>query len=85
VSQRPAACFGLAPQKGQIAVGAHADFVCVDADIEWRVEPDWLVSNSGFSLFNGRALRGRPIHSTVRGRWVLRDGVLASEGGGRLV
>ena len=82
MSLRPAQVFGLAPHKGEIAVGAHGDLVLVDPAVRWEIDPAWLNSNSGFSIFAHRALRGRVVHSLVRNRWVLRGGELVARGGG---
>lgn len=83
LSQRPAKIFDLYPQKGRIGPGADADLVFVDLEVTWEVTGDWLVSNSGFSLYEGRQLHGKPVHSMVRGRWVMRDGQLTCESGGQ--
>jgi len=82
-SYGPAKLFGLSPRKGRIAVGADADFVFVDPRIAWSVTQDWLVSNAGFSLYENRELKGRAMHTMVRGRWVLRDGELVRRVGGQ--
>lgn len=83
MSLRPAEIFGLYPRKGWIGPGADADLVLVDPSRKWQVTKDWLVSNSGFSLYEGQALQGKPIHSLVRGRWVLRNEQLVNESGGQ--
>lgn len=82
MSRNPAQIFGLSPNKGEIAVGAHADLLLVDPASEWQIDPAWLISNSGFSVFAGRQLQGRVVHSLVRNRWVLRERELVAQGGG---
>lgn len=83
ISLRPSKIFGLYPRKGWLGPGADADLVFVNPQRDWRVTRDWLISNSGFSLYEGKQLRGKAIHSMVRGRWVMRDGQLVCESGGQ--
>ena len=85
MSLRPASIFGLYPRKGWIGPGADADLVLVDPNRTWRIDKDWLVSNSGFSLYEGQSVQGKPIHSLVRGRWVLRNEQLVAECGGQYI
>lgn len=81
-SETPARVFGLYPRKGRLGVGADADIVFVDPAAQWTVTPEWEGVNAVFSLWQGRRLTGRPIHSLRRGEWLLRDGALATETGG---
>jgi len=67
---------GLWPRKGRIAPGHDADFAIVDPEAEWIVAPDKIVSSAGYSIYEGWRLRGKVIHTLVRGRFVLRDGML---------
>jgi len=70
---RPARCFGLAPRKGAIAVGADADAVIVDTEREAPVGPD-LTHSRYTSAFEGLPLRGWPVLTLRRGEIVFADG-----------
>ena len=67
---------GLAHVKGRIAPGLDADFAIIDLDAEWAVERDNIISSAGYSIYEGWSLKGRVIHTLVRGQFALRDGVL---------
>jgi len=74
------------PRKGTLQPGADADVVIWDPDITWTVRADRLVNPSGYSIFEGWTLRGRPWCSWLRGRPLLVDGiVVASPGSGERV
>lgn len=79
----PAKILSLYPRKGWLGPAADADLVFVEPHSSWEVTMDWLTSNSGFSLYEGRQLQGRAVHSMVCGRWVMRDGHLVGEKGGQ--
>lgn len=84
-SLNPAKVFGYYPQKGNVAVGADADFVLVDLDKEQRV--DSKSTHSQFtSAFDGLKLKGWPVMTIRRGEIIFRDGeVLAKPGSGQVV
>ena len=67
---------GLSHAKGRIAPGLDADFAIVDPDAVWTVGRDKVISSAGYSIYEGWTLKGRVIHTLVRGRFVMRDGVL---------
>jgi dihydroorotase (multifunctional complex type) len=69
-SFNPARRFGLLPRKGVIAVGADADLVVVDLDLERTVE----ATAKGTCLYDGWKLRGWPVMTISRGRVVAQDG-----------
>ena len=71
-SYNPAKRFGLLPRKGVIAVGADADLVVVDLDLERTVE----ATGKGTCLYDGWKLRGWPVLTLSRGRVVAEDGVV---------
>ncbi len=82
-STRPAEIFGLA-RKGRLLPGMDGDFVVVDLDLEREVNARDLGSNSDFSIYEGRTLRGWPVLTVSRGRVVMQDGrVVGEEGHGR--
>jgi dihydroorotase-like cyclic amidohydrolase len=81
----PARVFGFAPRKGAIQVGADADLVAVDLDLEQEVNAE--TTHSRFtSAFVGMKLRGWPVLTMVRGNVIYRDGqVLGKPGSGELL
>jgi len=80
----PARRFGLA-SKGRVWPGFDADLVLVDPSEEWIVGTQDIESRAGFSVFEGRRLRGRVRHTFVRGRRALSNGVVVAESAGQLV
>jgi len=81
----PARIFGLYPRKGVIAVGSDADFAIVDFGRTQTVDGDALRSRAGYSIYDGRQLDCAVVHTLVRGRFALRDGVLTGETRGAFV
>lgn len=85
LSTNPARLMGLAHVKGAIAPGLDADFAIVDPEATWTPTREGVVSSAGYSIYEGAVLRGRVVHTLVRGQAVLRDGALVPgrEGSGR--
>ena len=83
----PAKIWGLYPRKGVIQVGADADIAIVDLDREWSIDDAKLQSLSRITPFHGRKVKGLPVHTLVRGRFVMKDRTLmpATRGWGRSV
>jgi dihydroorotase len=83
----PARAWGLYPDKGVIAPGALADIVLVDLPRKARLSQGRLQSIAKISPWHGRGVQGVPLHTLVRGRFVMRDGRLveAMAGWGRSV
>jgi dihydroorotase-like cyclic amidohydrolase len=85
-SEGPARIYGLWPAKGQLAAGAAADIVLVDAEATWPVRREDIVSKAGWSPFEGRTLRGRAVRTYSRGKLAMADGeVIAEPGSGRFL
>ena len=78
----PAKIWGLYPHKGVIQAGAHADLALVDLDREWTIDDAKLQSLSRITPFHGRKVKGLPIHTLVRGRFVMRDRALMKDARG---
>jgi dihydroorotase len=83
----PAKSWGLYPRKGAIAPGADADIAIVDLARRWTIDDAKIQSRSKISPWHGREVRGLPLHTLVRGRFVMRDRTLlpATRGWGRSV
>ncbi|MFC3721963.1 dihydroorotase [Neoaquamicrobium sediminum] len=86
VSENPARIMGL-PQKGSICVGADADFAVVDMHRPTAVSRESIQSTAGYSLLEGKSIACSVVHTFVRGKPVLQDGVLVPQavGTGRFV
>jgi allantoinase len=78
----PAKAWGLYGTKGVIAPGAHADIVLVDMNRRGVLSQDRLQSISKISPWHGRDVQGYPLHTLVRGRFVMRDGKLVADAAG---
>ena len=76
LAENPARIMGLADRKGRIAPGLDADLALVDLAAETLVTRAAQLSSAGYSINEGRRLRGRVVHTLVRGRPVLRNGKL---------
>lgn len=74
VAANPARAFGLAPRKGQIAVGADADLAILDMDTIRTVTPELLLSAQEYTPFAGMELAGWPALTLLRGQVVLDEG-----------
>jgi dihydroorotase len=85
-SFNPAKIWGLYPHKGAIQPGADADLAIVDLKREHTLADAALQSRSKISPWNGRKIKGLPIHTLVRGRFVMKDRKLTgARGFGRSV
>jgi dihydroorotase len=78
----PARVWGLAPHKGAVQVGADADLAIVDIGREMVLDDAALQSRSKISPWHGRRVKGLPIHTLVRGRFIMRDRVLQADSAG---
>lgn len=83
-SRNPSRLFGM-KGKGEIAVGYDADFTIVDLKRREVINNSWIASKAGWTPFDGDAVTGWPIHTIVRGQWVVRDGALIGTGLGKAV
>jgi dihydroorotase len=86
-SFNPAKIWGLYPRKGAIQLGSDADLAIVDLSREYTLTDATLQSRSKISPWNGRRVKGLPIHTLVRGRFVMKDRALVDDtrGWGRSV
>jgi cytosine/adenosine deaminase-related metal-dependent hydrolase len=83
----PAKAWGLYGIKGVIAVGSHADIAFVDMAKTGTLSQGRLQSISKISPWHGRAVQGYPVHTLLRGRFVMQHGKLVEDamGWGRSV
>jgi allantoinase len=78
----PAKAWGLYGTKGVIAPGAHADIAFVDMAQSGTLSQGRLQSLSKISPWHGRAVQGYPIHTLLRGRFVMQHGRLVEDAAG---
>jgi allantoinase len=72
-SEFPARQHGIYPQKGTLSIGSDADFVVIDPDRQWTVDPDEFESEANYSPFSGKELVGMPIQVFQRGQCVAEE------------
>jgi dihydroorotase (multifunctional complex type) len=86
-ASNPARLMGLSHVKGSIRVGLDADLALVDLDAQWTLDRKDVLSSAGYSIYEGKAFRGKVVHTVVRGALALEDGRLvdAAVGRGRYV
>ena len=83
----PAKTFGLYPRKGVIQPGAEADIAVVDLGHTWTIDDAKLQSRSRITPFHRMSVKGLPLHTLVRGRFVMKHRTLIADtrGHGRSV
>jgi dihydroorotase (multifunctional complex type) len=79
-STTPARLFGL-KDKGEIAVGKHADLVLVDLQKVHEIRDQDVLSLTGWTPYAGETVTGVPVRTIVRGRTVFHDGMVTGERG----
>src|SRR3954454_23561638 len=72
----PAKVWGLYPRKGVVQPGAQADLALVDLGRASVIDNALLQSRSKATPWHGRPVRGLPVHTLVRGRFVMRERLL---------
>jgi dihydroorotase len=79
----PAKTWGLFPRKGALQPGSDADITIVDMDRRETIDRNALQSmQARVTPFHGRTVVGLPIHTLVRGRFVMRDRILQTNARG---
>jgi dihydroorotase len=78
-STMPAKAFGLYPAKGALIPGSDADIALVDLDREDTIAGDQLRSRSKITPFEGMKVVGMPVHTLVRGRFVMKGRKIIDE------
>jgi dihydropyrimidinase len=72
-STRIAKLFGLFPKKGTISVGADADLVIFDPNVERVISAETHHMAVDYNAFEGMKVTGEPVSVLVRGEYVVRD------------
>jgi dihydroorotase len=81
-ADNPAKLWGLYPRKGTLTVGSDADIAIVDMKRRWTIDDEKIQSRSKISPWHGRECTALPIHTLVRGRFVMKDRVLNEQARG---
>ena len=86
-ADNPAKLWGLYPRKGTLTVGSDADIAIVDMNRPWTIDDARIQSRSKISPWQGWQVTALPIHTIVRGRFVMKDRALneSTRGTGRSV
>ncbi|MFN2589591.1 MAG: dihydroorotase [Actinomycetota bacterium] len=74
MSSVPAHILGLGDHGGPLTPGRPANLVVFDPSAEWVVGERRMFSMGRNSAFAGQRLRGRVLHTMVRGEFTVRDG-----------
>jgi len=75
-SESPAKIWGIYPQKGNLQIGADADFTIVDMKIKKTITAKELHSKCKTTPYEGMEVQGCPVATIVRGKFVMKDGSL---------
>jgi dihydroorotase len=81
-AENPAKIWGLYPRKGTLTVGSDADIAVVDLKRSWTIDDALIQSRSKISPWQGREATALPIHTIVRGRFVMKDRILQDDARG---
>jgi dihydropyrimidinase len=85
-SSNPAKIFGIAPQKGTIAVGSDADIVLYDPQAEYVVRHENMHSRTDYTIWEGCGIKGSVVLTMSRGETVFENGTFTgTPGRGRFV
>ena len=74
LSTEPARILGAGDHGGPVTVGSPANLVVFDPDAEWVAGAAPWQSMAANSAFTGRTLRGRVLHTLLRGQFTVREG-----------
>ncbi|WP_370326284.1 dihydroorotase [Euzebya sp.] len=70
----PAAARQITHHGRPLAAGEPANLVVIDPGTVWAVDPDALHTRSRNSAFEGHKVRGRVVHTVLRGKFTVNDG-----------
>jgi dihydropyrimidinase len=74
--------YGLYPRKGTIAIGSDADLAIWDTKRRTTITQALMHHGTDYTPYEGFTVTGWPVSTMVRGRFVVRDGVLLGEKSG---
>ncbi|MDP7387160.1 MAG: dihydroorotase family protein, partial [Nitrospinota bacterium] len=80
----PARRFGL-PRKGVIEIGADADFVLTDPNLEHTPKERPVYTKAEVTPYDRIALKGWPVRTILGGRTIAEEGEIGAEPSGRFI
>lgn len=80
-STNHAKAYGLYPKKGTIAIGSDADIALWDPNRKVTISQNLMHGGTDYTPFEGIAVTGWPVSTMVRGKFVVRDGMLVGARG----
>jgi len=80
-SSNAAKLFGMYPQKGTVAIGSDADLVVWDSGARRIIDGATMQSKAGYSVYDGREVKGWPTYTISRGEIVLDNGKITAQRG----
>ena len=83
-SHGPQRIFNIAG-KGRVALGYDGDLTIVDLKAKRTITDAQQATRAGWTPYNGMAVQGWPMATVIRGRIIMRDGVLVTPGAGEPV
>lgn len=85
MAKAPAELAGLSNSKGSIAVGADADMIVWDPDVEWIVDPAHLFHRHPVTPYAGMTLHGRVRKTMLRGKVIFDNDEGFADASGRMM
>lgn len=85
VAERVSRRFGLAPHKGQLAIGSDADLALVDLGVHQELRCDELHDRHRQSPYVGRMMQGRVVRTILRGTTICHENKIVSTPIGKLL
>lgn len=79
LSTQAAKLYGLYPKKGVLAEGADADIVIIDPDVDRTLSAKTEHSSAGYTVYEGFAVKGKPVYTILRGEIAAKDGELTAK------
>ncbi len=80
-STNHAKTYGLYPKKGTIAVGSDADIALWDPNRAVTISQNLMHGGCDYTPYEGIKVKGWPVSTMLRGKFVVRDGKLAGKPG----
>ncbi|ATW27162.1 allantoinase AllB [Candidatus Formimonas warabiya] len=80
-SEGPAKIWNMYPQKGSLNIGTDADLTIVDMERTGEIKAEELHSKNKVTPFDGFKVKGMPVCTIVRGKFVMKDSEIVGKPG----